>query len=195
MTKRDKEIFFHFIVRTGMYISTVDDQNIVSFVHGYECGSRSKVRFTSQIENHFSNRLHVAYGSTGWPGQITAYAKKKNKDWVTIFKEEALDMLFNTWPDDLIVLYRSRFFFMLKGFDDKTLLTRKYWIKDWNLLCSLRKPWFRSMWSDKELKAIRAISKELNYLLDNKPSQLVSAKLVGRINDFSKFDTLQRYRL
>jgi hypothetical protein len=46
-----------FITRRGMYIRVKDDENVVSFIHGYELGTKNKCNFTQQLKLLLTNKV------------------------------------------------------------------------------------------------------------------------------------------
>ncbi len=93
MTKDDKTIFLQFITLTGMFINPVDDKNVVSYIHGYETGTKHKCDFTQLSKQLLTDKYKIGYSSDGWPGQITRLAKKLSLNWVTTFKRTALEIV------------------------------------------------------------------------------------------------------
>lgn len=59
MTKGDKKTILHFVTRTGMYIYPVDETNVVSFVHGYELGTKNKCDFTLLLKRLFTDKYKM----------------------------------------------------------------------------------------------------------------------------------------
>ena len=76
MTKNDKTNLLQFITLTGMFINPVDDKNVVSFIHGYELGTKHKCSFTKLSKQLLTDKYKINYSNDGWPGQITRLAKK-----------------------------------------------------------------------------------------------------------------------
>ncbi|MES2587783.1 MAG: hypothetical protein V4622_02315 [Bacteroidota bacterium] len=76
MTKDDKTNFLHFITRTGMFINPVDEKNVVSFINGYELGTKQECDFTQLLKQLLTDKYKISYSSDGWPGQISRLAKK-----------------------------------------------------------------------------------------------------------------------
>ena len=93
MTKRDKIIISGFIVRTAMYVWPVNESNIIGFIHGYETGRNRKCGLTELLRKHFEEKLDTKYSSDGWWGQISRYSERRSKSWVTVFKQEALEII------------------------------------------------------------------------------------------------------
>lgn len=91
MTNNDKKILLHFITRTEMFIDPVDDKNIVSFIHGYEIGS--KCDFTRICKQLLIDKYRINYSNDGWPGQIKRLSEKHSQSWVMTFKNIGLEII------------------------------------------------------------------------------------------------------
>lgn len=93
MREDDRQELVRFILRLSMYLPTQDRSNIISYVNGFEAGSRRKCTFTSQL----SQRLAVAYQTApqamGWPGQVEQLARKTGKSWEETFRLVALEIV------------------------------------------------------------------------------------------------------
>lgn len=96
MTKTNKANLLHFVTRPGMYINPIDDKNIVSFIHGYEVGTKYKCNFTQLLKDELSHKYKISYRNDGWPGQITRFAGKHSLDWVEAFQMIGLEILKGT---------------------------------------------------------------------------------------------------
>lgn len=98
MTKGDKIFFLGFIFRTAMYIGSEEENSIISYVRGYENGRRSKCDFTILLSKHFEDKLSIKLDPRGWTGQIQEYADKRKSKWITVFKQEGLDIIAKIEP-------------------------------------------------------------------------------------------------
>ncbi|MCH9661706.1 MAG: hypothetical protein K0U54_12450 [Bacteroidetes bacterium] len=83
--------FSHFIERTAMYVTTVNQDTIVSFIHGYEYGLANNT-FTTSIRNRLTDHYGVIYSSDGWSGQIKRLAESINLSWIETFKKVASEL-------------------------------------------------------------------------------------------------------
>jgi hypothetical protein len=93
MRKDDKEIFVNFIARTGMYIYPVDEYNIVSFIHGYEEGTKRECDFTELVKQLLINKYEISYSSDGWQGQVRRLGEKLSLSWVEAFKKATFEIV------------------------------------------------------------------------------------------------------
>ena len=93
MRKDDKTLLLQFIALTGMFINPVDDRNVVSYIHGYEAGTKHRCDFTRLTKQLLTDKYKITYSNDGWPGQVTRLAKKLSLNWVIVFKRTALEIL------------------------------------------------------------------------------------------------------
>jgi hypothetical protein len=93
MTKADKTNLLQFITMTGMFINPVDEKNVVSFIHGYELGTKHRCGFSQLSKQLLADKYKINHSSDGWPEQITRLAKKQSLSWLTTFKRVALEIV------------------------------------------------------------------------------------------------------
>ena len=100
MTKDDKILLLHFISRTGMYITIQDESNVVSFMTGYELGTKGH-EFSSLYECFIVDRFKIQSSATGWPGQIEILSKELSQNWLQTFKQITLQFITNDNIDEI----------------------------------------------------------------------------------------------
>ena len=93
MDTDDVEGLSKFIERPGMYIPTTDRDNIVSFVHGYEHGTKGKCKFTDALSNLLAEKYSIKKHATGWSNQIERYSEEISESWVETFTQTASEVL------------------------------------------------------------------------------------------------------
>ena len=86
LNTEEKEFLIFFIEKTGMFVTQLDRNNLVSFLTGYEIGKQNKNRITENISDLIANKYKIEYRNTGWPGQITELSNKFSLSWVETFK-------------------------------------------------------------------------------------------------------------
>lgn len=93
MTNEHKILLGHFIARMGMFITQIDEPNIISFITGYEIGTNNKCDFTTLLSEYMNKKFKIKKSNQEWEGQIRQYGYKKNMDWVEAFKQVGLEVL------------------------------------------------------------------------------------------------------
>lgn len=89
----DTRIFAQFLLRPGMYVYPITRDNIISFLVGYEIGSRDRCKFTDLIGRKLEQKYHVEGSIYRWPDQIDRYASARYADWVQAFLTIATEVL------------------------------------------------------------------------------------------------------
>jgi len=74
-----------FNARMGMYVCRSNRENIVSFLHGYECGAGAECQFTKILTEHLTRKHRVESNPSGWPDQIARLAERNSLDWMEIY--------------------------------------------------------------------------------------------------------------
>ncbi|MGH2666399.1 hypothetical protein [Flavobacterium sp.] len=89
----EKEFLIFFIEKTGMFMSQIDKNNIVSFLTGYEIDKQNKNIITQKISEIVSRKYNIEYRNTGWLGQISRLSTELGLDWVATFKQIIQEVL------------------------------------------------------------------------------------------------------
>ncbi|WP_282041983.1 hypothetical protein [Winogradskyella flava] len=92
MTKKEREILNHFLIKTSMWIHPINMDTIVSFVRGFEAGTGNKT-FTSEIKSLLESKHEIFGSNQGWPNQILIYSEKKNIEWSEAFLEIGITII------------------------------------------------------------------------------------------------------
>jgi hypothetical protein len=96
----------HFLLRIPMYVIREEKDVVVAYIHGFDIGS--DCRFIAQFSDYIENQLNIERRATGWVGQIERLAKRRKKEWIPVFKKEALKFLISKLDEDgLKLLYES----------------------------------------------------------------------------------------
>jgi hypothetical protein len=182
MTKYDKTNLLYFITRTGMYISPVDENNVVSFIHGYELGTESKCDFTQLIKQLLSDKYKINYMSTGWPGQITRLSKKLTLSWEMTFKKIALEIVAGEQglEKSMQEILKSRIVSLLERINPiGDIYFNDYWTEEWLILCPVKSNWFKQLWTDKEWITIKSINNliQADNIFQNKDKKIPTPEL------------------
>lgn len=196
MIDKDKITLLLFITRTSMFIPCVDEKNVISFIHGFEIGSKDSCDFTKLLKTHFAENLAIPSSSDGWSGQIKRFANKKLMDWTTAFKQVGLEVLASEQNGGLDIemqgIIKSRILALIEKISESgDPYFDKSWIEEWESLCSTKKVWFKKLWTDNEFKIIKSIAQEINnnrVFEDWKPFRPTEKLLELR----NKFDTNQK---
>jgi hypothetical protein len=161
MEFNDKTIITRFIVRTGMFITTQDKENIVSFITGYEIGSAT-CDFTMLLETYMLEAYEIPISNDRWIGQLTRLSELLSLTWVRTFKKLSLQLILggNTvaLPNELSEILQTR----IIGLIDRIAQTgdpwfNESWVESWLSLCLIKCKWFREIWTENELSIIEAI--------------------------------------
>ena len=184
MTKRDKKNLLHFITRTGMYINPVDDKNIVSFIHGYQLGTKGKCDFTQLLKQLLSNKYKINYLSDGWPGQVTRMAKKFSLSWVVIFKRIALEVIAkesqNKFDKESREILKTRIVSLIERIEASGSIWRNHnCTEQWLSICSIKSNWLNSIWTDQDwiiIKYIDRLGQSGNVFTEIPVSELIKLR-------------------
>ena len=163
MTHNQKITLIHFITRTGMYVSTVDENNVTSFIAGLEIGSNNH-DLTNLLRKHLEETLKVNYSSDGWPGQIKRYSDKIFIPWTSAFKQVCLEVIANDGglDDEMQKLIRSRILGLIDRVqEDGDPWFNRSWIEEWNSLFDTKSSWLQKLWTDDEYKTLCGIDMEV----------------------------------
>jgi hypothetical protein len=193
MTQKEINILLHFITKPFMFISILDRDNIISFMHGFECLTKNKFPFTNTIRKLASEKYKIKYDSLGWPGQIDKLAKKKSLPWAVLFRSFVLEALVSPKTG----LYKKKSKKILKSRIESVLsqIDRPYYTiegttKEWLSLSTVKADWYRALWSEQEIKILKAIDKELKSGDIYSNSMLIPSKKMLDLK--FKFDNLQK---
>lgn len=167
MTKRDRINIVHLVTRIGMYIHPVDDKNIVSFIHGYELGTKNKCDFTLLLKQQLSNKYKIVYSSDGWPGQIGRLAKKVSSSWVMVFRKMALEIVATEHQGALdkeaSKILKTKIVSLIRQINIAgTPHFNNKWIEEWLSLCLVKSKWFKDLWTEKEWPIVKSIDKQVH---------------------------------
>jgi hypothetical protein len=193
MTKDDKTNLLQFITLTGMFINPVDDQNVVSFIHGYELATKHKCNFTKLSKQLLTDKYKINYSSDGWPGQITRLAKKLSLSWITIFKRTALEIVADErhggFDKAMMEILKKRIVSLLgrvnalgdTSFNDS-------WTEEWLSLCSVKSKLFKLLWTDNEWTIIKSIDKHVqaDNIFNNKSDHIPTPELIKLKEQYDK---------
>jgi hypothetical protein len=178
-----------------MYVHPIDENNVVSYIHGYENGTELKCDFTQLIRQHLTDLLGIPYLSDGWPGQIKRFANKKYIPWLVAFKQIGfavlLDFEKNEGLDSEVQeMIKRRIIGLIEGINEKgDPWFGRTWSEDWESVCLTKNKWFQEIWSKKEFQVIKAIHTEVNngrVVEDWKQNYKPRAKLVELRDRFQK---------
>lgn len=93
MNENDKANLLNFTARTGMYVYPVDESTIVSFIHGYELGTKDECDFTQLVKQLLIDKYEIIYSSDGWQGQISRLGERLSLNWVETFMKVTLEIV------------------------------------------------------------------------------------------------------
>lgn len=163
MRKKDLDLLLMFTLKTAMYTGKQNEGRISSFIHGYELGRDGEYRFIEKLSDSIKLEYNIDVHATGWVGQLGQLAEKQNSDWVIQFKKESLKLLAAEFRKLKSTEYGD---FIRKRVFEKTAGIKNWfcrdWISDWFGIVDLSAPWFRDLWSEKELELLHKIEEELN---------------------------------
>lgn len=165
MTSNQREQLIWFVLRTGMYIQPVDEQNIRSFIIGFETGTKGKCCFMQLLRERLEDKYKIRYAERGLAQQIEKLAKKKSDSWVVTFRKLAMEILTS---DGDAISKRSKHFLKYDVNGQAEIILRQDFspenqttIDHWLTFTFLRSVWAKEMWSPAEWKTIRAADKQV----------------------------------
>ncbi len=82
----------HFLNRTSLYVTPVNRDTIVSFIHGYEIGLKNN-NLTDGLKKLLANKYDIMYSSDGWPGQIYRLSERLNLTWIDTLKKLTFELI------------------------------------------------------------------------------------------------------
>jgi hypothetical protein len=144
-----------------MWINPVDDKNVVSFIHGYEAGTRRR-DFTELLKESLTNKHRVYSSSDGWPGQVGRLSKKLSLNWTIAFKKAAIEVLVFDRHGDIDKAVTNILKKKIVGLIGRIESPfNRLWIDEWLSLCSIKDKWFKDIWTDKEWLTVKSIDKRV----------------------------------
>lgn len=162
MEKKDLELLWNFTLRTPMFIGLVNKDTVSSFIQGYEMGRDNECDFIERILDSINDEYKIKKSSSVWSVEIDRLAEKINSDWVTTFKRQSFRILTKefdtTMQNEFSDSIRKRINSKINSVGNHIY---KFWIIDWFEIVDLEANWFQEIWSEKELKLITELDKEL----------------------------------
>jgi len=162
MQKDDLKLLWLFTFRIGMYTGKTNRDTVMSFLYGYETGRHGLCKFTEKLSTSIYEEFGVEKLATGLLGQIIVTAEKLDSNWIAIFKQQSLKTLLEEFPTPIekraINFFKSKVI-GIANYKEKSI--REHRIRDWLDFIALSSDWFKKMWTEKELKIITEIEKEL----------------------------------
>ncbi len=182
MTKKEKELLLRFCTRNGMYIQPIEKYTIISFITGYEIGTKHTSVFTALLKIYIAKKFKIECRATGWPGQIDLLSVKLSLNWVSTFKKVLLEVVANEGLSvELKTILTSRIEVLLQ----RITKTGDNWFnidwkEEWLSLCAPKSKWFKQIWTTNEYKIIKAIDTETqaNRIFLKLNSNLPTEKLI-----------------
>jgi len=165
MTSNHRDQLIWFVLRTGMYIQPIDEHTILSFLLGFEIGTKGKCCFRELLRERLEDKYKIRYAGRGVTEQIEKLARKRNDTWVMTFRKLAMEIL----ASDGNNLSRKIKKFLKYDVDGQSEIIKRHgftppnqsWIDHWSTFTFLKSPWAKEMWSPDEWKTIREIDKQV----------------------------------
>jgi hypothetical protein len=85
MRPSDARFIIHFNTRMDMFVCPSNRENVVAFLHGYQCGTENLCKFTERLSEHIAEKHRIKAGALGWPHQIAQLAEKRSLHWMDIY--------------------------------------------------------------------------------------------------------------
>lgn len=193
MTKDDKTIFLQFITLTGMFIYPVDNNNVVSYIHGYAAGTKHKCDFTQLSKQLLADKYKIKYSSDGWSGQITRLAEKLSLNWIITFKRTALEIVANEQHGGLdktmTTILKKRIISLIGRVNELgDPWFNESWTEEWLSLCLIKHIWFKKLWTKKEWTIIKSIDKHVqsDNIYSNKSEHIPTPELIKLKEQYNK---------
>jgi hypothetical protein len=146
-----------------MYISTIDQNNITSFIQGFETGSNNR-DLTELLRKYLEEKLKVNYSSDGWPGQIRRYSDSKCISWTNAFKHVCLEVIANDggFDNEMQKAIKTKLLGLIDSVqDDGDPWFNMSWIEEWHSLFDTKSSWLQKLWTDDQYKILCNIDAEI----------------------------------
>ncbi len=166
MRIRRKEKLLAFLLRTSMWIPRTDEESVIAFMRGYECGIGVGRGFPAALSAFILKRRGIEARADGWAGQVRRFAEKDGIPWLRALKRAGLSTLAARENGGLSRGMRDAVKWHVKELADlmeeePVAFLNRDWIEEWLAICEADDSWFRALWAEPELDAIRALSAEL----------------------------------
>jgi len=103
--KKETEGILYFIHRMPMFISPINRDTIISFIHGLDVGRNSDLSWTDLIKSFMTNVHDIPTGSLGWVYQIDEYSKRNDLNWENSIRKLIQELIEYSpeieYPEDL----------------------------------------------------------------------------------------------
>lgn len=158
-----------------MFIYPVDNNNMMSFIHGYEAGTKHKCNFTLLLKHLLTDKYKIKYSNTGLAGQVSRFSEKLSLSWVITFKRYALEILADEQNGGLDkamkATLKNRILSLVGRINEhNSSWFNDNWIEEWLSLCLIKHKWFKQIWTAYEWPVIKSIDKHI------KPDNVYSKK-------------------
>jgi len=155
-----------FMLRTSMWLPRADEDLVVSFMRGYECGRGRRKGFTAALSGLIAKRHGIEARADGWVGQVRRMAERAGIPWLRAFKRAGLAALAALENGGLSGEMRDSVKWHVKELadlmeDEPRAFLNREWVEEWMAVCDTAEPWFMKLWTAPELEAIDAMSAEL----------------------------------
>ncbi len=189
MRKTDLNTIMLFITRTGMFIGKQSQDSIISFITGYEMGTKGKCNLTYSISELLSSHYKCKKMATGWPGQIREFSIKNKVNWIVGFKKTTLIYFYRTQDfsieSEFKEALKSRIESKINQIElDWVALGFEDWSNEWIGLVNLNEKKFQIIWTKKELEILLKLDNEINQIRENKNPLMT--KLINLKNEYEK---------
>lgn len=191
MTSEEKPQLLHFLTRPGMYLFKRDENNYISFIHGFELGKAPEDRLTTLVGTYLLRKYGIKQDALGWPNQLTKLAAKRKTNWIIAFRSVAIEVLFvntaeNAECNKLVTDYLRSLIHKISP--DGHPWFDATWIEEWTVLCQSKHTWFTDLWTVPMLKVIKQINSEVTAGRIYSKGKLPTARLVELRSQFDKLD-------
>lgn len=165
----------------GMYIPSVDKNNVMSFLIGYQIDK--EFFFSNKIQSYLEER-GISSNALGMPEQVEQYAEHRNLDWVTAFIQISLEI---TAKEDKNLIVDLNLKSRIKGIIHRIESpVTDSWIQDWLSFCNSDEKWFRDLWLESEWNIIRSIGLKVETYRNGNCSNLELSELLVGLKKLSK---------
>ena len=187
MTKEDKKILLQLVTLTEMMVYPTATDSLVNFIHGYETGRKKKFNFIPLLQEFITVNYKIKPTNLGWPQQLTTLAEKKGISWMIVFKQITLEVIVQECDGNLEQPLKRMLVKRITSLIEH-IRNPLYdnWSINWQGITATNKKWFKQLWNNKELKIIKAITREIkvNNLYANPITKTPSIKLLALKNKF-----------
>jgi hypothetical protein len=150
-----------FLCRPGMFVNVQDRDNFISFISGYELGSKT-CSFSEPLGHYIRQTQNTELWGNRWIGDVEQVSALLCLSWTSAFRRLSLNFIASLGVDPIKAELQQLLVGRLQG------LIRKIhragdpwfnlsWTEEWDALSCVNSAWFKSLWTEQEFRIVKAI--------------------------------------